>query len=333
MPTGFPVVRRLVATIGAAGCAALALAGPASASTIGSTFVGGTLCGANGIFQDPAYSVPGPGHITSFSFQTVTENAGQQADFLVLRGEGGGQFGIVGGTGVKTLDGSNAIDTFSPPRLTLVQAGDTLGIFTATSLTTCGDTPGLVNAVGGQSDPSPGDTVTLNGSFGFNLNESAEFTPSTPLEATSGEPLDLGTLLNGSTYLVTVRGTYSAYKSTLMSGGLRGWVVCGSPEPAPMFGAGGAVGSDAQYVFARPQLHRCDPHYALPHPYGMQHPALLFDTGSGFARIAPDSSGYSPSHTYTYTITGQGQPLQVLLLDTNHTDNYGTLEFDVVPIS
>jgi hypothetical protein len=95
------------------------------------------------------------------------------------------------------------------------------------------------------------------------------------------------------------------------------------------------VGQDAERIFARPHIGRCDPSYGFPHKYGAAHPAIEFDIGdgAGFHHVAPTDGSYHPDHTYTYVVIGHDQPLQVKLLDQPYSDNYGDLEIDVTPIS
>jgi uncharacterized repeat protein (TIGR01451 family) len=186
-------------------------AGSALASTIGQV---GASSGVNGqcgtgVFADTSYVVPaGGGVINSFSVNSSAASAGDQRDFLVLRGSGG-NYTVVGKTGLVTLLGSG---TQSFPANIAVQSGDILGFFVAggdfafhqecervvsggggfISGTTCSPVPCT------QSDPSVGETLPP---FRFptpdpteDLNESANLVLNPPSIAeafsSSQVPLD-----------------------------------------------------------------------------------------------------------------------------------------------
>lgn len=78
--------KRFAILIGVAAAGVMAFAAPASAVTIGQTGgLPGTRDGIQNIKADVTYAVPpGGGTITSFSFESVSDKAGQQLDFLVL---------------------------------------------------------------------------------------------------------------------------------------------------------------------------------------------------------------------------------------------------------
>jgi hypothetical protein len=79
------------------------------------------------VLADTTYVVPpGGGFITSFSFQSGPGNEGQQLDFLVLRPTGGGNYTVIGQTGLVTLTGTT-VETF--PASIAVQGGDILGLW------------------------------------------------------------------------------------------------------------------------------------------------------------------------------------------------------------
>ena len=82
-------------------------------------------CGA-GVFADTNYVVPsGGGTINSFSVDSSGASAGNQRDFLVLRGSASG-FKVIGKTGLVTLLGGG-LQTI--PVNIAVQSGDTLGVY------------------------------------------------------------------------------------------------------------------------------------------------------------------------------------------------------------
>ena len=89
-------------------------------TTIGQVGFGGggnPGCGP-GVVGDPNYVVSSGRRerITSFSFQSASDNAGQQLDFLVLRSAGGSDYTVIGKSGLVTLKGTG-LETFqvSPP--------------------------------------------------------------------------------------------------------------------------------------------------------------------------------------------------------------------------
>jgi hypothetical protein len=118
------------------------------------------------IFADVTYVVPsGGGTITSFSFASIADSAGQQLDFLVLRPAGGSNYTVVGKTGLVTLAGTGAVESF--PANIAVQAGDILGFFLSSP--NFRDCVRAVVGGGGEiaggatSDPSVGALVSLPG--------------------------------------------------------------------------------------------------------------------------------------------------------------------------
>jgi hypothetical protein len=326
-------VRRGIGAVSVAVCAALAMAGPAAASTIGQTFGDGASCPQGYLAAEPSYSVPAAGTISSISVQTTSSTTGQQLDLLILRPTGiAGQFTVIARTGTVTLGGSGNLDTFSLGSPVNVQPGDVLGAYTISALNDCLRSGSGIDFAS-TTDPSVGDTFTADTTAPYDINESARFSTvdTTALDSRSATPATGPMLDNGVSYTVTVSGTFSPYRRSLMDGSTKGWKVCGSPESAPMFGTGGPVGQDAQYIFARPQSSHCDPKYTFPHKYGASAAALKFDTGdsSGFKALAPDpGTAYNLQHTYTYTVTGAGHPLQVRLEDSNYNDNYGVLHIE-----
>jgi hypothetical protein len=169
-------------------------------TTIGQ--VGGTGGNCNGepfpgtgsTLGDPQYVVPsGGGTITSFSFQSIPLNAGQQLAFLVLRhtpgpGPAGGTttnwHTVVGTTGLQTLKGMG-LETFTAN--IPVQAGDILGFWLSPVFDNClrqpVNSPTLV-APGEASSPSAGSIVQFSmemPSLGdLNLSATLVATPTLP---------------------------------------------------------------------------------------------------------------------------------------------------------
>jgi hypothetical protein len=153
-------------------------AGSASADTmIGQTGAGGNCGRSPDVLGDTHYVVPsGGGTITSFSFQSTSNNAGQRVDFMVLRPVSGSSYTVVGNTGVVTLAGTGSEpETFAADISVL--AGDILGLWEAGSLKNCGFSAGsgggFVFSASGP-DPNTGDSVSLEfPTASADLNESA----------------------------------------------------------------------------------------------------------------------------------------------------------------
>lgn len=196
----------------------------ARAATIGETYDASLSCGGGNLTMEPDYQVPGGGTISSFSFKTRTESAGDQIDFKVLRATGNvNEYIVVGSSGPQTLLGDGSVQTF-PVTPIAVQAGDVLGSYLVTSVDGCGDYTGSSHVSFFQAvpaDPAVGSTVTLTSSFpGAQLNESAEFTP-TP--AVSGAGKTVGTPTNAFTIsadpaaggTVTYTGAARSYTGTV----------------------------------------------------------------------------------------------------------------------
>jgi len=197
--------------LAAAALGTLALAAPALAdTTIGQTGGNAGTCGGPQLRADRNYAVPsGAGTITSFSFQSVAANAGQQLDFLVLRPAGGTNYTVVGKTGLVTLAGTGVVETFATN--IAVHGGDILGHWHPGPLQDC--TRFVSPGTGGllfdllSADPSVGDAVGfIASSSSFDLNESANLVqtclgraativadPGQPTTGTDGDDVIVGT--------------------------------------------------------------------------------------------------------------------------------------------
>jgi hypothetical protein len=197
------LARRAALALATAALGTLALAAPALAdTTIGQTGGdAGVTCTGDPILRaDTNYVVPsGGGTITSFSFQSVASNAGQQLDFLVLRPAGGSNYTVVGKTNLVTLAGTGAVETFAAN--IAVQGGDILGFWHPGELQACLRfvvRGGAILSEEGTppTDPSVGDAVSLplvTGVTALNLSANLVTTP-TPTIAdliASVEALDL----------------------------------------------------------------------------------------------------------------------------------------------
>ena len=178
-----------------------ALAGNASAATIGHNGLG-TGCAGGDVLADSGYVVPaGGGIVSSFRFLTQALNAGQQLDFLVLRPTGADSYTVVGRTGLVTLAGTG-LETF--PASVQSRAGDVLGFYVSTQVDNCLYVGSGTSAFRFQPDPATGATVTLDPFLGHDLNESATVV-TTGLTVSCGPP----SVRVGQS--VTCNATYTGY--------------------------------------------------------------------------------------------------------------------------
>ena len=129
-------VRRLLLLVGFV-FVALPAGSALADTTIGQAVgIAGSTCEGGGVDADATYVVPaGGGTITSFSFQSTAANVGEQLDFLVLQHVSGTTYQVVGKTGLKTLAGTGAVETFSTS--ISVQAGQIIGLWFPGTLHTC----------------------------------------------------------------------------------------------------------------------------------------------------------------------------------------------------
>lgn len=127
-------------------------------------------------------------------------------------------------------------------------------------------------------------------------------------------------LENGALYRIVIVGTASYWFPPIWSDPV------GNPEAAPMYpSTGGAmtgpVGVDWEFLFAYPIAKYCP--YTLPHHF--HYGQISTDGGTIFSSLEPISGpDYSPSHSYTYIVLGQGQKASFQRVDEGpHHDNYG----------
>jgi hypothetical protein len=148
----------------------------------------------------------------------------------------------------------------------------------------------------------------------------------------AGAPIETaGKLDRGKLYVVTVKGTWSAWLTSRWSGLVSPAHRCGSPESAPMFpspvGQGtGPVGQDAETMFGEVQRFSCT--NRLPREYyGFQ-----MNLGSGFVHYEPYTGATnkpSPNHAYTYVLLGEGSRIRFEERDSETRDNYGEFHITV----
>lgn len=135
------------------------------------------------------------------------------------------------------------------------------------------------------------------------------------------------TLSVGQSALVVVTGTYSTWVGDW-------WLepACkGTPEPAPQYksefivrpGMNGAVGLDAEFMFASPA--RSEYYCQLPQDAPIRSFTPFQFSTDGVAWKTP-TSDYNSNHVYRYVIKGQGFAPQFRIADMiDPNDNYGIL--------
>ncbi len=135
-------------------------------------------------------------------------------------------------------------------------------------------------------------------------------------------------------YLVTVQGSLSYYPQALWVTPPAGQIVCGRPEPRPMYPSpgqpAGPVGFDAETMYALPTRPAHCNRLDLPTPWRN----FQIATGSRFTH--PGSGRRtrpSRAHRYRYRIQGSGRPLRLRLVDSEASDNYGRLKVTVRRLS
>jgi hypothetical protein len=156
---------------------ALAIAAPASASTLGSSGIAATGdCGSDIVVweTDSAYTVPaGGGVITSMATNTPT--AGKHITLKVVRPSGGGVTVVASSPVITEVAGVNRV-TMNVP----VQAGDMLGFYSSDgadcAITTSGGGSVAVKSAAG-GDPAVGAQITPSAAGAAQLALEATFEP------------------------------------------------------------------------------------------------------------------------------------------------------------
>jgi hypothetical protein len=128
-----------------------------------------------------------------------------------------------------------------------------------------------------------------------------------------------GVLQSGVLYQIVISGTASYWDPWM-------WISpIGATESAPMFPslAGdrtGPVGIDWEYLYGYP-----DTTFTQPLPMVFKYGLISTDGGGLFLAPTPiTGQNYSPSHTYSYVVVGQGQKAAFHRLDLGPShDNYG----------
>lgn len=150
------------------------------------------------------------------------------------------------------------------------------------------------------------------------------------LDSQSGTPIQSEMVLKrGRPYLVTMQGTYSAWRSLANPG-----TKSGKPDPAPMFpspkGANQQVGIDPEFVFAWPNDSGLEKS-PEPSPRRGSNIEVSLDGGKTWKHPSSTAPFNATDHKYTYELMGDGNALQVRIADKPYGDNYGRVQIFVLP--
>ncbi|MBV9192779.1 MAG: hypothetical protein JO168_01455 [Solirubrobacterales bacterium] len=149
-----------------------------------------------------------------------------------------------------------------------------------------------------------------------------------PLYNYFSQPVASPTKLGHHLYVAVVRGTVSFYQPMdYLSIQVPWTVMCGRPQPAPMFssaGGTGKVGNDAEFLFAQPLSGRPCSAIKLPREY----PNFQSNVGKGWTHpnLVSRSSlrGPTVTHTYEFGLDGQGKQVSFRIIDPDTRDDYGS---------
>jgi BNR/Asp-box repeat len=149
------------------------------------------------------------------------------------------------------------------------------------------------------------------------------------LDSRSGTPIRGEMVLErGKPYRVTMQGTYSAWKFPAPG------AKSGKPAPSPMWpspkGTNKLVGVDPEFVFAWPKGSGLEKS-SEPAPLRNSTIEVSLDGGKTWKHPSSTASFNEADHKYTYELTGDGNVLQVRLVDRPYTDNYGRVQIFVQP--
>ncbi len=130
----------------------------------------------------------------------------------------------------------------------------------------------------------------------------------------------------GVRYRITVQGTFSVHSPEAWRTN-----VCPLTEPRPMFPSpdaeNGPVERDAEYGDVGVLSPIPGPHCVATGTDHTERFQMSLDGGGSFGHIEAENVGTSanPSHTYEYTVTGQGHAIVFRVRDEPIDDNYGVL--------
>jgi hypothetical protein len=141
-----------------------------------------------------------------------------------------------------------------------------------------------------------------------------------------------GILPAGKLYVAEVSGLISYYAKRQYMKPTKPWsIVCGEP----VIGPHGALGIDAEFVFARPWTSPCP----LKLPVRWNNLEMSTDNGTSYAHPAPLGGPFTaptPTHEYSYPLIGSNRYALFRLKDLPGgnpatADNYGSLTVQIRP--
>ncbi len=152
-----------------------------------------------------------------------------------------------------------------------------------------------------------------------------------PVASRTGIPS--GPLAAGVPYQVTITGTVSLWRSLHWAS-----LCAGTTLPRPQFrsrGPSGPVGVDAEWIWAWPNdSDSLCPRGAPVGPSPRRRRLIVFQpqVGAPIQSLPPPlETAMTPTHSYTYAITGSGTPVVFAVDDSPIEDNYGVLQIRIAP--
>jgi hypothetical protein len=136
-------------------------------------------------------------------------------------------------------------------------------------------------------------------------------------------------LEQGTKYLVTIYGTMSWWAAAQWPDDS----FCGTaPDSQPQIPSpgkfNGPAGTDFAFYFSDPfWTDSCEK--GLEYPLESGSTKFSLDNGASLVNLRPIDNEFSGSHTYRYTLIGQGAPLLIRLGDSYYPDNYGQFSITV----
>src|ERR1039458_8424573 len=184
--------------------------------------------------------------------------------------------------------------------------------------------------------------VVLCGASAVQADQTVELNTHIQGSPDAAGPVSTATsLIAGEHYDVVITGTMSIWGATQWSAA---GSQCGASEEQPLYPSPGAVngpvGWDAETVFAVPPgvdfysfscVSSQIPFLSTAHSPGGFETSV--SGAGGFAHLTPiggNRSTPTAGHTYTYAVTGTGQPASFRFVDDPVTDDYGIFMIKVL---
>lgn len=205
-----------------------------------------------------------------------------------------------------TFDGSGAAAPFLPAVKITSDGGELVGVYPTCASVAAGGSAAVSWFRGLAADccPTAGAIPGVAIEVLYLDSRTAGVTSTTVLAA-------------GTTYTVSVQGTYSLWNSALNNG---------TPEANAMFPTTGGVGRASTQVGLDPDSKFAA--FNQPGTYPQHTTEFQIDLGSGFAHVEPTGGPFAvpqPGHIYNYALVGQGAVASFRIVDSPQADNYGYL--------